>query len=241
MNNYAKQLVAMIMSSLITIGSAQAVELITNGDFETGNFTGWTVTDLANGTGSVFIDAPGTTTPISGFATSATGGGAHGSFYAVSDQPGPGTHALSQSFTVSAGQTVILMFDLFVNDQSGLGPIIDPIGLDHTGGPNQHGRVDILSGSAMPFDTGIGVLSNLYLGIDAGPNPNPFTHYSFDISSTVAAGGTFQLRFAEVDNQLFFNFGVDNVSITTVPEPASLLLAGIGLVGMGMVRRKKKA
>jgi hypothetical protein len=51
----------------------------------------------------------------------------------------------------------------------------------------------------------------------------------------VGGGGTFQIRFGEVDNQLFFQQGVDNVSISTptaVPEPTSLALLGIGMLGL---------
>jgi hypothetical protein len=66
-----------------------------------------------------------------------------------------------------------------------------------------------LTSGATPFDTGAGVLENLYIGADAGGNPHPYTHYVFDITSLVG-GGTFQIRFAEVDNQLFFNLGVSS-------------------------------
>ena len=91
-------------AAMFAVSSGQAAELLVNGDFETGTFAGWTVTDLAGGTGTWFIDTPGTTTPSSGIATSAAGGAPHGSFYAVTDQTGPGTHVLTQSFTVSAGR-----------------------------------------------------------------------------------------------------------------------------------------
>ncbi len=207
--------------SLVMALPSNAQELLTNGDFETGTFVGWTITDLPGSFvfSTFFIDVPGTTAPLSGLPTLSSG--ANGAFYAVSDTTGPGTHALTQTFTVPGPvAAVILRFDMFANDYDG-GPIIDPIGLDHTGPSNQHARVDILSAAATPFDTGAGVLGNFYLSVDAGADPNPFTSYQFDITPLVGAGGTFQVRFAEVDNQFFFNLGVDNVSIQMPPLPSN--------------------
>jgi hypothetical protein len=231
--------VTTVITGLFLARPAQAatIELLTNGGFETGTLAGWSVVDLAGGSGTWFATSA-LATPSSAFATV---GPAAGSFYAVTDQGGPGTHALLQSFTVAPGATsVILSFAMFVNDQNGLGPIVNPAGLDHTAVPNQHARVDILSSAATAFDTGAGVLANFYLGIDAGANPHPYTPYLFDITALVAAGGTFQLRFAEVDNQLFFHQGVDSVSILqTVPEPATLLLLGAGLSAVAARRRRR--
>ncbi len=215
--SFDKKALIAFAAVLTAASTTQAAELLSNGDFETGDLTGWTVADQAGGSGSTYNNT-GTSTPISFLVTVGASGG---NYYAVTDQGGPGAHALLQSFTVAAGASTQLSFDMFANDQSGFGPIINPAGLDYTASPNQHARVDILDGAAGPFDTGAGVLANFYLGVDAGPNPHAYTPYSFDISSVVAAGGTFQIRFAEVDNQLFFNLGVDNVSITsdsTVPD-----------------------
>lgn len=60
------------------------MNLILNGGFELGNFTGWTVTNWATHYDNWYIDTPGTTTPHSGLPT--IGNLTGGSFYAVTDQ-----------------------------------------------------------------------------------------------------------------------------------------------------------
>jgi hypothetical protein len=226
-----------LVLALCSVLAAPAAELIVNGGFETGDFTAWTVFDLAGSSGTFYVTGAAVA-PTTGFATA---GPAGGTYYAVSDQFGPGTHVLIQSFAVPAGiESVTLSFDMFVNDQSGLGPIVNPAGLDHTASPNQHARVDLLTAAAGPFDTAAGVLANFYLGVDAGPNPHPYTSYVFDVTSFVAGGGTFQIRFAEVDNMGNFNQGVDNVSIETVPEPATWTMLLAGGAALAFTYRKRR-
>lgn len=223
---------------------ASAVELIVNGDFETGDFTGWQVLDQAGGSGSFFIDDNDGATPFSALSTV---GPASGSFYAVSDQTGPGAHVILQSFTVPIDATsVIVSFDWFVNDYSA-GLFIDPAGLDYTVPINQFATFDILTAAADPFgtDPSESVFNLLEAATPTGPNPYLFR--AEELFGIVTPGATYQLRIGEVDNQGNLNFGVDNVSVSTdgIPlppvqasAPATLALMGAGLISIAGVRRR---
>ena len=241
-------LAATALATATTCLAARAmppIELISNGDFESGSLAGWTIFNQPGGSGDFFLDDNSGGTPLSG---NATAGAASGLFYGVSDQPSPGTHALIQKFTLPTGSIsqATLSWDMFVNDWSGAGPIVNPAGLDYTASPNQHGRVDLITAAAAdsdPLNTGAGVLANFYLSVDPHASmPNGYTNYSFDILSYLAPGGTYAIRFAESDNQSFLNLGVDNVSLQVtrnpVPGPLPILGAAAGLGASRSLRRR---
>ena len=223
---------------IITSNSAHAglIELISNGGFETGDLSGWVVSDV--GSGAWYVDND-TTTDISNRNSV---GAMTGNFFAITDQNGPGAHALEQTFTVpTVFDSIILSFDMFINNAHGA--IHNDGTLVHNNGnANQHARVDIMNLLAGAFSTTpADIVANVVPATGGSDAVNPYQNYSFDITALVTAGNSYKLRFAEVDNQLFFNMGIDNVSVTasTIPEPASLSIVLLGI--LGLLTRKQKA
>jgi hypothetical protein len=192
-------------------GGGGGTELLTNGNFETGDLAGWTAAYMPGAAGSISV-LSASVAPLSG---SSTAGPGEGAYYALVDQDENFAGALFQLFKVpDSGDEITLTFDMFVLDLSGDGPI--DAGVIAYGGisDNQHTRVDILSASAGTFDTGGGVIANLYLNVDGDVPILPYISYTFDLSSDLAAGETYMLRFAESSNYGFYmNTGIDNVSI----------------------------
>jgi hypothetical protein len=225
-----RKYLGLILLAGLGIGTARA-DLITNGGFESG-FTGWTTANETGSNGDWFVQS-GMTSPLNGFPVPAPPGGINA---AMTDQGGPGSHALLQSFTVDPASTVALSFDLFVNNLAG--GFFTPASLDFNTIPNQQARVDILTAGAGAFDLGSAVVDNV---LTPSSNSTNYVHYSFDLTNAIGSGGTFQIRFAEVDNLSSFNLGVDNVSIQTspsaVPEPRSWAALALILLGLGGMRR----
>ena len=152
-----------------------------------------------------------------------TVGASSGSWYAVTDQYGPGSNALSQSFIVPFGTTfTVLKLDYFINDYAGNGDfralILGPGGNLLTG-----------AGAVFTHDFGTQAISN---GV-----PNPYATATFVLSLT--AGQTYTLDFLETDTDAPNNVGIDNISVVATPEPASvvLLLGVSAIVGTRFRRR----
>jgi len=220
------------------VGTANA-SLITNGDFETGDFTGWN-TSQAGGS-SLFVAAnPGDPT---------LGSSPTNDFYAFAgNQGGPSQNIFWQSFVVPTALTALTFsFDYAYENFAGfLNP--NPDTLSYTGVSNQQFRVEILNATAL-FDT-VDPTDIIFSAIQTAPgslDPQPWTSFSQNIFSAVSPfqGQNLQVRFAQADNRGPFDIGFDNVSLsattTAVPEPATLALLTLGVAGIGFSRKKKTA
>lgn len=189
---------------------------VANGGFEnnagvgTNLFFDWSVLDQVGGSGSWCVQT-GTDSPINSATVPAP---PEGSFTAMSDQTGPGSHVLFQEIDIPANADV-LSFQLYIQNSASDFIIPDPNTLAYDGDPNQQFRADLLDPAADVFTVDAGVLASIYQTQPGDPLVSGYSEITFDISAF--AGQTVLLRFAEVDNQSNFRVGVDNVQILRQP------------------------
>jgi hypothetical protein len=179
--------------------------LVVNGDFETGDFSGWT-SDAQNDNG-IWLIYSGGILPISNFVTPPPPGGAYA---AAADQSEASSMILYQDIALPADACWQLQYTYYYNNHNNIFVTPDTLSIDE---PNQQARIDILRPDiADPYSVARGdVLRNLLKTVAGDPTSVKPTTVTFDLSCF--AGQTIRLRFAVVDTEYYFSMGVDNISI----------------------------
>ncbi|MCW2339059.1 hypothetical protein M2337_003292 [Sphingobium sp. B2D3A] len=205
--------------ALALTGPAMAANLVTNGGFESGSFSGWSLSNVGGGTAPVVIAyGQGSGYPTGAYGESIpapAGGGTYGAYFS-SDTANP--DSLSQSVNVVAGVSYYLSFDYFVP----------------------------LNGYGNPFDASLQFLiddvpAGLSLTAGSVSGTTPQTWYTFTTQFTATNSGPANLKFNFFgDGSTAADFVVDNVSMAAVPEPATwaLMIGGFALAGMQLRRRR---
>ncbi|HKH99471.1 MAG TPA: hypothetical protein VJ999_10215 [Candidatus Sulfotelmatobacter sp.] len=186
---------AIALSCMAMLAVAAQATTVFNGGFETGDLTGWTLTNS-----SVFDAVCQAGNPI-GAATCIV----HSGNYAMSLGHAGGVTTLSQSLATTPGVMYNLEFYL-ANDN--------------------------------PSDVGVETFQVLWDGTSvyslSSPQPSfPYTLVSLDV--TAATNSTTLSFLAQQDPSQWF---LDDVSIQTIPEAATILTLASGLVALGLARRR---
>lgn len=216
---------------------AQAGQLLVNGGFETGNPMGWTISGV-NGSGC----AQNFNVGANGFASGCTGYNPIPSGFV---NPHSGTYAAYAAFDGSGplNHTITQQFNLAGNYNKATVSWFDALGFG-AGWSYPQARVYTVS---LLNNQGTVVADLLSTSYSQGGTFQSWTEHTADISAYLPALGTEGfLRFNLSVPQSFTGpavFGLDDVALNAsqVPEPGSLAILGVGLLGLALSRRQRKA
>lgn len=195
----------------LSLGPVPMTPTIVNGNFETGDLTGWGVYHAGYNGG--WYPYSGTTTPLSLKPIAAP---PERTYAATSDQTYWSEQILYQDISLPESGRYRLHMNLYYHNWAG--NFVTPDSLSWDSGVNQQYRVDLVNPAA-PLDSMVpgDILANVFRTKVDDPLVMAPTPVEFDLSEF--AGRTIRLRFAQVCTELFFNASVDNVRLELIREP----------------------
>lgn len=217
-------LIATTLSIASLTAQAAPVQLITNGGFETGNFSGWTTVNNGGSSGC----------GSNVWEVNATGHEGCGTMA----KPISGTYAAYNTFDGTANpytlsQQIVVPGSVLAATLS----FMDEFSMSYSGTLRTF-RVDFYD------QANTTLLGNVLTQTVGTSQSQAWTTNSFDVTALLAsqANKTITLRFTEIVPTAYTgpgNFGLDNISLqANVPEPGSLALLGLGVLGFAASRRK---
>lgn len=197
-----------IAAALLAPLSANAAT-ITNGNFETGNLTGWQLQNAGSGSWFAYT---GTSSPLSANTIPAP---PQGTFGAISDQEDMSSQILYQDVALEPGYTHQLSLIAYYTSFAAMS-VPTPDTLDHAVAGNQQYRIDVMKpnapiASVNPTD----ILLTIFRTKTGDPGVLPPTSMSANL--TPFAGQTVRLRFADVAQLNFLHAGTDAISLVSTP------------------------
>lgn len=224
---------AIVALSSLTSAYAGPVQLVTNGGFETGDFTSWTAVSNggSDGCGSNLWVVNNTGTHGCSNIGNIVAAPISGTYAAFNTFDGDiVNYTLSQQITVPGSITAATLS--FMNE----------FNMGYSG--------DLRTFNVGFYDeAGTTLLGNVFTQQPGTNAKQAWTQQTVDVKAllTSHAGNTLTLRFTQIIPQSFTGpagFGLDNVSLTAdvseVPEPSSIALLGLGMLGFVSLFRKRK-
>ena len=223
--------------------NANAVEILTNGNFETGTIAGWSATStqatsfqasLNDGQNSQVINGGGSGGPVyyvrnkqaNYFGTPATPISGYSVFDAFDGDSG--TFTLEQSFSIAGPVTSALLNFSFGSQATYSGSVrkFDANILNSAGTTVLYNAYDF----SLPFSSTAWTINNISADLTAEFN--------------LLGAGNYVLAFQQKIPQNYSGpaqFAIDNISLNVnnaVPEPTTVAILGLGLLGLAASRRK---
>jgi len=211
---------ALMGSFLLTCGPSKAVEFITNGGFETGNFAGWTVSSpaLDDHPQKVIAYNQNGTYPIGAFGEPVPNPNSPNNYgaYFVGDFK---SEFISQVTGLTAGKQYLIGFEVY---------------------STKNGKKNPFDAHLQSATSNTDELSPVF---NAKSLPTAWTYYSALFTAGAAGPYTFSLNFTPtlgVGKSPDADFVVDDISIKSVPEASTWAMMLLGFLGVGLLGYRRR-